>query len=196
MTSLPTLPLLMGTISLEDALDDDDNVLPQLRYPGQKKEFWDYLLAHNADIETLVRYHLNIDWCHVCVMETWKSGSFNVCIPVLIPGTGRRRHDKVFVRFPLPYKIGEEQNPGNVEEKLRTEIAAYIWLQKQCPDVSIPTLHGFGLPEGQCVSCIYIRPPLSLICIVHAPSEGAILCKGSMGDKTSYLVPARLFNAV
>jgi hypothetical protein len=190
MTDLPPLPLLMEAIRLEDALGDDDNVLPQLRYPGQKKEFWDYLMAHNADIETLVRYHLNINWCHVCVMETWKSGSFNVCIPVLVPATGRRGHDKVFVRFPLPYKIGEAENPGNVEEKLRGEIAAYIWLQKECPDVPIPTLYGFGLPAGQCVSYVYIRPPPSLMCIVYAPSKGVALCKGSVEDKALYLVLA------
>ncbi|KAH7317351.1 hypothetical protein BKA65DRAFT_570915 [Rhexocercosporidium sp. MPI-PUGE-AT-0058] len=91
-----------------------------------KKEFFDYLIAHSADIENLVRCHLGINWCHVCVMEIWKSGSFNVW------------HDKVFVRFPLPYKLGEANNPGNLEEKLRTEVAAYIWLQEQCPDVSIP----------------------------------------------------------
>lgn len=70
MTDLPPLPLLMGTIRLEDALDDDDDMLPQLRYPGQKKVFWDYLTAHITDIKTLVRYHLNINWCYVCVMET------------------------------------------------------------------------------------------------------------------------------
>lgn len=74
-----------------------------------------------------------------------------MCIPVLIPATGRRGHGKVFIRFPLPYKIGEANNPGNVEEKLRTKITAYMWLQEQYPDVSIPILHGFGLPGGQCV---------------------------------------------
>jgi hypothetical protein len=152
MAGLPALPLLKGSVHLEDALDEDDDMLAQLRHPQHKKEFFDYLMAHNADIENLVRCHLGINRCHVCVMEIWKSGSFNVCIPILIPGTGCRGHDKVFVRFPLPYKVGEANNPGNVEEKLRTEIAAYVWLQEQCPDVPIPTLHGFGLPDGQCVS--------------------------------------------
>lgn len=69
MTNLPSLPLLKGTIRLEDALDEDDNVLAQLAYPEQKKQSWDYLKAHNADIGTLVRYHLGLSWCHVCVTE-------------------------------------------------------------------------------------------------------------------------------
>lgn len=75
-----------------------------------------------------------------------------MCVPVLIPATGRRGHDTVFVHFPLPYKVGEARNPGNVDEKLRAEIATYVWLQENCPDVSIPTLYGFGLPDEQCVN--------------------------------------------
>jgi predicted protein tyrosine phosphatase len=69
MADLPALPLLKGPVHLEDALDEDDNILAQLRYPQHKKEFFDYLMAHNADIENLVRCHLGIDQCHVCVME-------------------------------------------------------------------------------------------------------------------------------
>jgi len=156
MADIPALPLLKGTVHLEDALDDDDDMLAQLRYPRQKEEFWDYLLAHKADIENMVRYHLGINSCHVCVREIWKSGSFNVVILILTPVNGRRGHNKVYVRFPLPYKVGEANYPGNVEEKLRTEIATYIWLHEQCPDVPIPTLHGFGLPDGQCVSSIHL----------------------------------------
>ncbi|KAI1504954.1 hypothetical protein F5X99DRAFT_331996 [Biscogniauxia marginata] len=85
-------------------------------------------------------------------MEIWKAGSFNVVIPVLIQAKGRTGNERVYVRFPLPYKVGEAEYPGNVEEKLRTEIATYIWLQKHCPDVPIPILHGFGLPDGACFS--------------------------------------------
>ena len=83
-------------------------------------------MVHKADIKNLVRSHLGVSPYHVCVIEIWKSGSFNVYVPILIPATGRRGHDKVFVRFPLPYKVGEANNPGNAEEKLRTEVAAYI----------------------------------------------------------------------
>jgi hypothetical protein len=151
MANLAALPLLKGLVQLEDALDVDDDMLVKLRYP-QYKELFHYLMAHKADIENLVCCHLGIGRCHVCLMEIWKSRSFNVCIPVLIPATSHRGHDKVFVRFPLPYKLGEANNPGNVEEKFWTEIAAYIWLHEQCPDVPIPTLHGLGLPDGQCVS--------------------------------------------
>ena len=126
MADVPALLFLKGLVYLEDVLDDDDDMLAQLQYPQHKKEFFDYLMVHKA--ENLVRSYLGVSRCHICVMEIWKSGSFNVCVPILIPATGRRGHDKVFVRFPLPYKVGEANNPRNAEEKLRTEVAAYIWL--------------------------------------------------------------------
>ncbi|KLJ05504.1 hypothetical protein EMPG_11019 [Blastomyces silverae] len=55
----------------------------------------------------------------------WPYGSFNVCIP-----------------------IGEEAFPGNAEEKVRSEAATYIWIHENCPDVPIPNLRGFGVPDG------------------------------------------------
>ncbi|OIW33075.1 hypothetical protein CONLIGDRAFT_628013 [Coniochaeta ligniaria NRRL 30616] len=149
---MASLSTLRGQVNLQDALDEDDDVLAQLRYPGQQKAFWDSLVARKADIEALVRYHLGIDWCYVCTTEIWKAGSFNVVLPVLVRAKGCRGNERVYVRFPLPYKLGEAQHPGNVEEKLRTEIATYTWLQEHCSDVPIPVLHGFGLPDGTCFS--------------------------------------------
>lgn len=59
---------------------------------------------------------------------------------------------KVFVRLPLPYKVGEAPYPGNAEEKLRCEAATYIWIQNNCPDVPIPHLRGFGFSNGHSFS--------------------------------------------
>lgn len=154
------LATLRGRVSLQDALDEDDDVLAQLRYPEQQNRFWASLVARKADIEALVRYHLGVDWCYICTTEIWKAGSFNVVLPVLIRAKGRRDNERVYVRFPLPYKVGEAEHPGNVEEKLRTEIATYIWLQQHCPDVPVPILHGFGLPDGTCVSSMPNGPGL------------------------------------
>ncbi|KAK6951748.1 hypothetical protein Daesc_006271 [Daldinia eschscholtzii] len=149
---MANLHTLRRGVSLEDALGEDDDILAQLRYPEQQKKFWALLEARKADIEALVRYHMGIDWCYVCTSEIWKSGSFNVVLPILIRGKVWGENERVYVRFPLPYKVGEAEYKGNVEEKLRTEIATYIWLQQNCPDVPIPALHGFGLPDGTCFS--------------------------------------------
>ncbi|PGH13212.1 hypothetical protein AJ79_03770 [Helicocarpus griseus UAMH5409] len=55
---------------------------------------------------------------------------------------------KLGFRVPLPYKLGEDQFPGNVEEKVRSEAATYIWINKHCPELSILKLRGFGVPGG------------------------------------------------
>lgn len=144
-----TLPLLRRNITLDEALTDDDNLLPQLEYPRQRREFFDYLSIHKAEIESIVSFHLSVKHCRAGDVQTWLSGSYNVCIPVYIDPPSKVR--SVFVRIPLPYKVGETEFPGNAEEKLRCEVASYLWIQENCPDVSIPFLFGFGFPNGQTV---------------------------------------------
>ncbi|TAQ88602.1 hypothetical protein B7494_g3062 [Chlorociboria aeruginascens] len=140
------LPLLKGTITLEDALNEDDNILARIEYPRRKYEFYNYLSAHKAEIEATVSFHLGVNECRVSDAKTWMSGSYNVCIPVYInPGSDMR----VLFRVPLPYKLGEAKFPGNVDEKLRCEVASYIWIQEHCPDLPIPVLFGFGFQDGQ-----------------------------------------------
>ncbi|KAG8405324.1 hypothetical protein J3458_021987 [Metarhizium acridum] len=143
MSNSTTRQLLRRTVNLKDALLEDDNILTQLQYPEQKQRFWTSLAARKAEIESMICYQLGVDWCHLCTVETWKSGSFNVVIPVLL-----HHRETVFLRIPLPYKTGEGNAPGNSDEKLRTEVATYIWLEENCPDVPIPTLHAFGFPDG------------------------------------------------
>lgn len=133
-------------MTLTQALADDDNILARLPLPEQKAAFWKSIAARKSDIEAAIRHQLGVEWCHMCVMDAWNSGSFNVAIPVLLRSQGA-----VFLRIPLPYRVGEDYVPGNAEEKLRTEIATYAWLEANCPDIPIPTLHAFGLPGGATV---------------------------------------------
>ena len=44
----------------------------------------------------------------------------------------------MLLRLPLPYKVGETTCPGNANEKIRAEAAAYIWIRDNCPDVPMP----------------------------------------------------------
>ncbi|KAI1990167.1 hypothetical protein LOZ53_003312 [Ophidiomyces ophidiicola] len=139
------LPLLRGrTVTLEEALLEDDHILHHLEYPKKKEKFWELLGTHKSDIEEAVKFHLRIEGCCVTEEKEWQSGSFNVVIPVILSPPSEER---VMIRIPLPYKIGEELNPGNVE-KLRGEVATYIWIHENCPTVPIPTLHGFAFLDG------------------------------------------------
>lgn len=152
-----TLRLLNGRITLDRALNDDDNILAQIGYPRQRQEFFSYLSTRKAEIEAIVSFHLGAKKCRVSDVQTWLSGSYNVCIPVYISPPSKVR--SVLVRIPLPYKVGEAKFSGNVDEKFRCEVASYLWIQENCPDVSIPYLFGFGFPNGQTVCSI---EPLSI----------------------------------
>ncbi|RAH59988.1 hypothetical protein BO85DRAFT_467618 [Aspergillus piperis CBS 112811] len=127
------LPLLHRQISLSAALDDDDNVLQELSYPQRRVDFYT---------------------CRVEEVKDWISGSFNVCIPVVIDGQDGRTSKKVLMRFPLPYRVGESQQPGNSDEKIRCEAATYIWTRQNCPSISIPQLWGFAFAQGPCFTAI------------------------------------------
>ncbi|PWY68987.1 hypothetical protein BO94DRAFT_560856 [Aspergillus sclerotioniger CBS 115572] len=122
----PTLPLLHRQITLASALDDDDNILQELQYPEQRIQ----------------------QTCRIGEVKEWISGSFNVCIPVYIEGWSRNAPKRVLIRFPLPYRVGELQHPGNAEEKLRCEAATFICIQENCPSIPIPHLWGFGFAGG------------------------------------------------
>ncbi|KAK2744476.1 hypothetical protein FQN55_006803 [Onygenales sp. PD_40] len=151
-------PVSGGSVSLEDARIDDDNVLHRLDYPKKQEEFWSYLVSRKSDIEAIVRFHLRAKHCQVADESQWLYGSYNVCIPVYIK---RPSEDRVLVRIPLPYKIGEANNPGNVDEKLRCEVATYIWIREHCPTVPIPSLYAFAFPNGQTFRVLFLPNPLA-----------------------------------
>lgn len=150
------LPLLRGTTSLQSALEEEDDMLLDLDYPEQRIDFFVSLYGNRENIITIVSYHLGLqstDTCRLGEVSEWIHGSFNVCIPIYVGGPNQHLEKCALIRFPLPYKIGESQNPGNVDEKIRCEAATFIWIQEHCPEVPIPLLYGFGLVCGQSVCC-------------------------------------------
>ncbi|KAG6026763.1 hypothetical protein E4U41_001176 [Claviceps citrina] len=134
---------LSDSESVAKAIANDDNLLVPLRYPDLKEALETYLQSKKEEIEATVCFHLGVRSCRLGHRDCWRSGSFNMVLPIRIPPDGT-----VYMRIPIPYRIGEDNYPGNVEEKLRTEIATYIWLRQNCPDIPIPELHAFGLPDG------------------------------------------------
>lgn len=151
-----TLSLLNGEISLNNALENDDNVLHRLSYPDKRIAFYLHLLLNLDKVAAIVSHHLGlyVHQCRPADVREWIAGSFNVCIPVYIDHHSHEAGQRVLIRFPLPYKLGESEYAGNAEEKLRCEVATYIWLQENCPTVPIPQLWGFGFPNGYSVGFI------------------------------------------
>ncbi|KAJ5088227.1 hypothetical protein N7456_011843 [Penicillium angulare] len=146
-----TLPLIRGTTTLQDALEQEEDMLLDLDYPQQRIDFFVSLYGNREKIVDIVSYHLGLnpsDTCWLGEVKEWIHGSFNVCIPVYIRRLNQSPGKSALIRFPLPYKIGELENPGNLDEKIRCEAATFIWMQEHCPEVPIPQLHGFGLADG------------------------------------------------
>lgn len=148
--------LLRGEITYSLAKEREVNILHQLRYFDQQCRFFSYLYDRREWMKAVVVHHLGLssaDVCHVAEMAGWLRGSFNVCIPITIKGWDSRQQpgQRVILRFPLPYRVGDEFRPGNGDEKIQCEAGAYAWLQQNCPDVPIPRLYGFALSTGETV---------------------------------------------
>ena len=77
-------------------------------------------------------FHLCLKTCQVGDVKTWIFSSFNVCIPVYINPPSNAL---VLIRILLPYKLGEAKYPGNVDEKLRCEVASYLWIHENCLEI-------------------------------------------------------------
>ncbi|KAL2864971.1 uncharacterized protein BJX67DRAFT_389567 [Aspergillus lucknowensis] len=160
-----TRQLLNGNITYSVAKDKEANILHQLKYPEQKAEFFGLLESHRDWIQAIVAYHLNlpVNACRVADSGDWLSGSCNVCIPVTVSGLNPTSQpgNRVLIRFPLPYRIGEFSNPGNSDEKVRCEAGTYAWLEENCPDIPIPRLYGFGMGTGETFTRIEHLPLMS-----------------------------------
>lgn len=77
-------------------------------------------------------------------MDSWLKGQFNICVLINVQNGDGETRRKIF-RCPMPHKVGEQNFSGAVEEKIRAEVAAYVWIEKNCPEIPIPQLHAFGL---------------------------------------------------
>lgn len=149
-----TLPLLRGKITLEDALVQEEDMLIRLSLVDKRFDFFLWIVQHKKEIQELVSFQLGLsspEQCRVGDVREWLHGSFNVCVPIYVNKGVTPTEKRLLIRFPLPYKIGEANYPGNADEKLRCEVATYVWMQENCPDVPIPKLWGFGFVDGQTV---------------------------------------------
>ncbi|KAI1933645.1 hypothetical protein LOZ65_000281 [Ophidiomyces ophidiicola] len=151
----PQMPTLDGFITLPTALKREEDMRLELQYVEQTGQFFKDLYAQRQTIQEVVASHCGLSptKVHVPEMSTpaglvWQPGSFNVSIPLEIDNTETSLPPKLGLRVCLPYKVGEEFSPNNVDEKVRSEAATYIWINNNCPDIPIPILRGFSLPCG------------------------------------------------
>jgi len=142
-------------VTEEQALDDDWDMIPTLTAFAKTRDFCQKLERYRSQLEALISRHLGIPSTSFVLLgqEHWVWGSFNICLPIDIKRSYQtsRLPRQAILRFPLPFRCGEDYSPGNVEEKLRCEAATYIWLQHHRPSIPTPRLLAMGFPDAESV---------------------------------------------
>lgn len=137
------------------------------QYPLKKALYKD-LENQKENIQKLVAFHCGLESPdQVKVLDIvdestdgliWLYGSPNLCIPVETFPDGESLPTKMVFKVPLPHRLDGEEFGDSIDERVRSEAATYIWVDKNCPDVPIPGLRGFGVPDGLSVSArIYVN---------------------------------------
>ncbi|OAA63337.1 hypothetical protein SPI_03500 [Niveomyces insectorum RCEF 264] len=155
-------------IGYEEALDSEADILRNHQQFDESLAFHqDLYFNKKRALERLVAFHVGVDAARVRISypKQWRRGGFNVAIPMIVFGDASRAEDQtaasveaeridddvarvVLLRCPLPARCAETFHPGSVLEKMRCEMASYVWMQRHCPQVRIPHLYGFGFPDG------------------------------------------------
>lgn len=153
------LPLLGGRdTGFESARRSEENMIMRLTWHGQTLAAKDHLARQGARglLSRLVAHHLEIreslarERCAEEPVGSWLHGSFNLCVPVRVAGASTGR---VLLRCALAHRLS-----GMVDEKMRCEVATYVWMQENCPKIPMPRLFGLGLPGGP-----HVGPPFDMV---------------------------------
>ncbi|CAD0099970.1 unnamed protein product [Aureobasidium mustum] len=153
----PSILTKHESLTEQDALDIELDVIPQLQRQRETDDFRRKLQSSTSHIRELISRHLQIPESDFVLdsPSAWKEGSFNICLGFDI-NNDRHPHlpQRALIRFPLPFNIGGSFAPGIMDEKLRCEAATYIWVRENCANIPIPRLLGMGFPGSQTFTAI------------------------------------------
>lgn len=85
-------PLLHKEITYEEARESETNILHQLGYRKERKKLYYLVYEHRDLIQKRVAHHLGLPSPAPCRVEdpkTWRHGSFNLCVPIIVENEGR-----------------------------------------------------------------------------------------------------------
>lgn len=146
---------VLGLRTLEEARNRDFNCLERHQNTVSNQGLLSKLWSCRDVLADIPKHHLRLEKeasCRVLAQSEWISGTFNICIPIEVKS--RRFNGEVIVRCPLPSKLAESRYPGTVDEKMSAEIASYVFMQEECPEIRIPCLHGFAFSNIQVGSAL------------------------------------------
>lgn len=158
-----TLDLLHRKIEFQSAVEHESNILAKLTYVLETRKVYANLSEHAGDIQSIAAHHLGVNRsrCIVSHWRDWIRGSFNVCIPVVVDGQDGQPNKTILMRCPMAYRLSGDASC--VDEKIGGEVAAYAWVQENCPEIKTPDLLGFGFTDGRSVSTSYFQNVQRLI---------------------------------
>lgn len=146
-----TIPTVFnGNTSYDDAIAELHDVVKDHEDVKALQDQSSHIQANCRDLMKATRHHLGLAketkliWP---MKEKWIRGGFDICVPLRIES--KTRDYKVIIRCPSPFALAEAQYPGTIDEKIRSEVGAYVWMHENCSDIRIPQLHGFGLSHAQ-----------------------------------------------
>lgn len=149
----------LASASFDSASNTDKNTVNELAYELASAELDETLWDQRKTIVSLSKHHLGLnsyDVCTVLPRRQWVHGAFNLAIPITVT-SGTSSPKSYMFKCAMPHKLAEAPYPGTVDEKLGSEAATYMWMQRHCADVRIPFLHGFGFSSHHHVSSSLIH---------------------------------------
>lgn len=139
--------------SLDSAAEQETDFLLAVKHQHAAEALRRQLWLQRPSIEAVVRHHLGLasdDECTLLPQDSWLQGGFILCLLVAVSEGARQR--VVVFRCPMAHKLAEDVYAGTIDEKLRSEVATYVWMQEYCAHIRIPALYAFGLKDGSHVS--------------------------------------------
>lgn len=162
---------------LEPAASETES---QIAWPRSANEFANHLHGQIDELRCIISKYLRPgQHCEVSDSSEWRYGSYNVCIPVAVTGPSAQR---LALKCPLPHRFRGRYDL--MDEKIRCEAGAFVWISQNCTRVPIPKLWGFGLPTGLNVSSLWpIGIQTDEVCIVHSCWAFALVstCRSVLG---------------
>ncbi|KAM4065851.1 aminoglycoside phosphotransferase [Hirsutella rhossiliensis] len=151
--------------SLASAAEQETDFLLAVKHQHAAEALRRQLWLQRPSIEAVVRHHLGLasdDGCTLLPQDSWLQGGFNLCLLVAVSEGACQR--VVVFRCPMAHKLAEDVYAGTIDEKLRSEVATYVWMQEHCANIRIPALYAFGLKDGSHFVHVGQRPLYARIC--------------------------------
>ncbi|KAI5464325.1 hypothetical protein BGZ63DRAFT_401282 [Mariannaea sp. PMI_226] len=148
------MPIAAPDLTYQEVVDSPDDFIRDQNQEDEKSIFTRFIWKNRSLIKLFVFLHLKLDsgagfTFYIPNPDLWEYGRFNISFPIEVREFNDNINVAVWFRIPIPYALGEDENPGNVEEKVRIEAGSRLWMRENCPTVPLPHLYGFGFADDR-----------------------------------------------